>query len=133
VTKCDLIANRSASGYVRSSGLFACTAGVPWDMLQEVANAITKIPDGFTAHRQIKKVYGARAEMVSSPEAPVDWAMAEALAFGTLVAEGNHVRLSGQVRTPFLGRRRMTSLSWIATTRSRSRTRVEMGGLLEVT
>lgn len=35
---------------------------------------------------------------LESPEALVDWAMAEALAFGTLVAEGNHVRLSGQVR-----------------------------------
>ena len=26
----------------------------------------------------------------------VDWAFAEALAFGTLLSEGNHVRLSGQ-------------------------------------
>ena len=36
--------------------------------------------------------------MVETPEGrgQVDWGMAEALAFGTLLAEGNHVRLSGQ-------------------------------------
>lgn len=69
-------------------------------MLTEVGQAITTIPDGFDAHRQIKKVYSQRADMVSGMESLVDWAMAEALAFGTLVAEGNHVRLSGQVRPP---------------------------------
>ena len=46
------------------------------------------------------QVYDKRAEMVSSPESYVDWGMAEALAFGTLVAEGNHVRVSGQVSFP---------------------------------
>ena len=74
-----------------------CT-GVPEDMLNDVGSAITTLPEGFNAHRQIQKVYAARKEMVSSPESLVDWGMAEALAFGTLVAEGNHVRLSGQVR-----------------------------------
>ena len=71
---------------------------MPDELLKDVGHNITTIPDGFTAHRQIKKVYAARAAMLESPEAMVDWAMAEALAFGTLVAEGNHVRLSGQVR-----------------------------------
>eukprot|EP00892_Ulva_mutabilis_P000834 jgi/Ulvmu1/10751/UM068_0041.1 len=70
--------------------------GVPFQMLTDVGQAITKIPDGFDAHRQIKKVYAARADMVSGMESLVDWAMAEALAFGTLIAEGNHVRMSGQ-------------------------------------
>lgn len=74
-------------------------AGVPEDMLYDVGKAITNLPEGFSAHRQIQKVYAARKEMVSSPESLVDWGMAEALAFGTLVAEGNHVRLSGQARS----------------------------------
>ena len=67
-------------------------------MLEDVGQKISTIPEGFTPHRQIKKVYDKRAGMVSSPESLVDWGMAEALAYGTLVAEGNHVRLSGQVR-----------------------------------
>jgi 2-oxoglutarate dehydrogenase E1 component len=74
-------------------------AGVPYDMLTEVGQKISSIPDGFTPHRQIKKVFDKRANMLSSPESAVDWGMAEALAFGTLVAEGNHVRVSGQVRS----------------------------------
>eukprot|EP00197_Chlamydomonas_leiostraca_P002032 CAMPEP_0202857420 /NCGR_PEP_ID=MMETSP1391-20130828/366_1 /ASSEMBLY_ACC=CAM_ASM_000867 /TAXON_ID=1034604 /ORGANISM="Chlamydomonas leiostraca, Strain SAG 11-49" /LENGTH=1038 /DNA_ID=CAMNT_0049536215 /DNA_START=20 /DNA_END=3136 /DNA_ORIENTATION=- len=69
--------------------------GVPSEMLQQVGRAITELPASFTPHRQIKKVYEQRRAMVEGKE-PVDWAMAEALAFGTLVSEGNHVRLSGQ-------------------------------------
>ena len=40
---------------------------------------------------------GCRGEMVEARE--VDWAMGEALAFGSLLKEGIHVRLSGQVWT----------------------------------
>ncbi|KAL4441839.1 hypothetical protein ABPG77_003755 [Micractinium sp. CCAP 211/92] len=69
--------------------------GVPMDLLKEVGYAVTKLPEGFTPHRQIGKVYEARRNMVETGEG-VDWGMAEALAFGTLLAEGNHVRLSGQ-------------------------------------
>ena len=47
-------------------------AGVPDELLKDVGHNITTIPDGFTAHRQIKKVYAARAAMLESPEAMVD-------------------------------------------------------------
>lgn len=69
--------------------------GVPLDVLTEVGKAITTIPQEFNPHRQIAKVYQSRRDMIEADQ-PVDWAMAEALAFGTLLAEGNHVRLSGQ-------------------------------------
>lgn len=69
--------------------------GVPMDLLKEVGKAITTIPEGFTPHRQIKKIYESRRRMLLEEE-PVDWATAEALAFATLLCEGNHVRLSGQ-------------------------------------
>lgn len=42
----------------------------------------------------LKRVLRARAEMLKNREA--DWAMGEALAFGSLLKEGIHVRLSGQ-------------------------------------
>jgi 2-oxoglutarate dehydrogenase E1 component len=70
--------------------------GVPMELLQEVGNAITTIPDSFTPHKQISKVYETRRTMIQNEDSMVDWGMAEALAFGTLLAEGNHVRLSGQ-------------------------------------
>jgi hypothetical protein len=67
------------------------------DLLKSVGASITSLPESFTPHRQIKKIYEARRAMVDAG-AGVDWAMAEALAFATLLSEGNHVRLSGQVR-----------------------------------
>lgn len=56
---------------------------------------MTAIPDYFKPHRGVKKVYDARAKMIESGEG-IDWGTAEALAFATLLQEGNHVRVSGQ-------------------------------------
>lgn len=69
--------------------------GVKPEVLRSVGKAITTLPSDFTPHRTIKKVYDTRAQMIES-EQGVDWATAEALAFGTLLVEGNHIRLSGQ-------------------------------------
>lgn len=60
---------------------------MPAAWLLQVGMAITQLPEGFNPHRLIKKVYQQRREMVDSGEG-VDWAMAEALAFGTLLSEG---------------------------------------------
>ncbi|KAH7444890.1 hypothetical protein KP509_02G096100 [Ceratopteris richardii] len=60
-----------------------------------LGKAITTLPSEFSFHRTIKRVYDARAQMIETGHG-VDWATAEALAFGTLLIEGNHVRLSGQ-------------------------------------
>ncbi|GFH32684.1 transket_pyr domain-containing protein, partial [Haematococcus lacustris] len=68
---------------------------VSLEVLKSVGHAITDLPSNFTPHKQIKKVYEARRAMIDSGEG-VDWGFAEALAFGTLLVEGNHVRLSGQ-------------------------------------
>ena len=53
----------------------------------QVGYAITKLPEGFHAHKAIKRVYDQRLAMVDKGEG-VDWGMAEALAFGTLLSEG---------------------------------------------
>jgi 2-oxoglutarate dehydrogenase E1 component len=69
--------------------------GVPGAVLREVGKAVSTLPPWLHPHRQISKVYEARAAAIETGTG-VDWAMGEALAFGTLLAEGNHVRLSGQ-------------------------------------
>eukprot|EP00793_Prasinoderma_coloniale_P005244 PRCOL_00001005-RA len=69
--------------------------GVASDTLKTIASAMTKLPEGFSVHRGIKRVYDARRKAIETGEG-IDWATAEALAFGTILAEGNHVRLSGQ-------------------------------------
>jgi len=71
------------------------TTGVPIDTLKEVGRRITTIPQDFNAHRTIQRLLQRRREMVETG-AGIDWAMAEHLAFGTLLKEGFPVRLSGQ-------------------------------------
>lgn len=69
--------------------------GVKPEILKSVGEQITKIPEDFTPHRAITRVYGNRAQAIETGK-DIDWAMAEALALATLIVEGNHVRLSGQ-------------------------------------
>lgn len=69
--------------------------GVKPEILKNVGKAITSIPETFKPHRAVKRVYDQRAQMIETGEG-VDWAVGEALAFATLLVEGNHVRLSGQ-------------------------------------
>ncbi|KAG2723702.1 hypothetical protein I3843_02G159500 [Carya illinoinensis] len=69
--------------------------GVKPDILKNVGKAITHFPENFKPHRAVKKVYDQRAQMIETGEG-IDWALSEALAFATLLVEGNHVRLSGQ-------------------------------------
>ena len=69
--------------------------GVDMDKLKAIGQAITKVPVGLNVHRTIQRFMEGRAKMVETGEG-IDWAMAEALAFGTLLDEGNPVRLSGQ-------------------------------------
>lgn len=69
--------------------------GVDSLRLGEVAAALTRYPEGFAIHPKVKKLLEQRSEMGRGSR-PVDFGMAEALAFGTLLLEGIPVRLSGQ-------------------------------------
>ena len=69
--------------------------GLPIEHLRNLGHLVTSIPSGFTPHRVVKRVYEARRAMIDNGEG-IDWAMGEALAFASLLDEGNHVRLSGQ-------------------------------------
>ncbi|MSP67106.1 MAG: 2-oxoglutarate dehydrogenase E1 component [Alphaproteobacteria bacterium] len=68
---------------------------VPLETLREVGLKIAAVPDKFNLHAKILRVQEGRRNMIESG-AGIDWAMGEALAFGTLLAEGHPVRLSGQ-------------------------------------
>ncbi|ORW63731.1 alpha-ketoglutarate decarboxylase [Mycolicibacter senuensis] len=63
-------------------------------MLARIGDAFLSIPEGFTVHPRVLPVLERRKEMAY--EGKVDWAFAELLALGSLVAEGKLVRLSGQ-------------------------------------
>jgi 2-oxoglutarate dehydrogenase E1 component len=68
---------------------------VPLDVLREVGRALVAVPEGFHLNRKLARQFEAKRAAIESGEG-VDWATAEALAIGTLCAEGTHVRLSGQ-------------------------------------
>ncbi len=65
------------------------------DELQAVGKILTTVPDGFNANSKIVRLLGNKAKMFENRKG-VDWATAEALAFGTLLQDRYAVRLSGQ-------------------------------------
>ena len=69
--------------------------GVEAVSLREVGEALARVPDGFNINPKIAKQLDAKREMIRSGEG-IDWSTGEALAFGSLLAEGTPVRLSGQ-------------------------------------
>jgi 2-oxoglutarate dehydrogenase E1 component len=69
--------------------------GVPEARLRQVADALVRYPDGFAPHPTIARICKTRHQDVYEAK-PVDWALGELLAFGSLLLEGNPVRLSGQ-------------------------------------
>jgi 2-oxoglutarate dehydrogenase E1 component len=68
---------------------------VPVELLKEVGAALSKVPEGFDLNRKLVRQLEAKKHAIETGEG-VDWSTAEALAFGTLCAEGTPVRLSGQ-------------------------------------
>jgi 2-oxoglutarate dehydrogenase E1 component len=68
---------------------------VPVKTLKEIGKKLSEIPAGFNAHKTIQRFMEARAQMVETGSG-IDWAMAEAFAFGSLCLDGHKIRLSGQ-------------------------------------
>lgn len=69
--------------------------GVLREKLVEVGTKMSAVPPHIQVHRQLEKILAARFDTIAKGSG-IDWGTAEALAFGTLLLEGNHVRLTGQ-------------------------------------
>jgi 2-oxoglutarate dehydrogenase E1 component len=69
--------------------------GVEKDKLLAVGHKLTDIPADFNLHKTLKRQMETKRKMFETGK-DIDWATAEALAFGTLLNEGQPVRLSGQ-------------------------------------
>ncbi len=74
---------------------FEVETGLSTEELPELGGHLSTYPEGFHIHPKVKKLLEQRAEM-STGKRPVDYGMAEALAFASLVKTGIPVRLSGQ-------------------------------------
>jgi 2-oxoglutarate dehydrogenase E1 component len=69
--------------------------GVSKKVIQTVGDKLTEVPKGINLFKKIVKLQESRKEMLDKT-GMLDWAMAELLAYGTLLEEGYPVRLSGQ-------------------------------------
>ncbi|KAG2207543.1 hypothetical protein INT47_004293 [Mucor saturninus] len=69
--------------------------GVTSEVMQTVGKAMTTLPQNFTAHRNIVRILQAREKSLKSGT-DIDWSTAEGLAWGSLLLENKHVRVSGQ-------------------------------------
>lgn len=69
--------------------------GIDQKTIDAVAKALTTMPKGFKPIRQIEKQFKQRKEMFFEAK-ELNWAAAELLAYGSILSEGNIVRLSGQ-------------------------------------
>src|SRR5467141_3304110 len=74
---------------------YEADTGLDRGKLAEITDALVRVPEGFHVHPKIAKLFEQRAEMGHSKRA-VDYGFAEALALGSLLLEGNPVRLTGQ-------------------------------------
>jgi 2-oxoglutarate dehydrogenase E1 component len=68
---------------------------IPLETLTRLGTRALAVPDDFVMHRGVAKVFDGRRHMLSGDK-PLDWGMAETLAYATLLEEGFAIRLSGQ-------------------------------------
>jgi 2-oxoglutarate dehydrogenase E1 component len=85
------------SGFVggRYEASFEVDTAAPGETLAAIGESLVTYPAGFHIHPKVKKLLEQRLEMAQGKR-PIDFGMAEALAFGSLVLQGVPVRLSGQ-------------------------------------
>lgn len=81
--------------YLNHNWLTKSNTGLPLKQLQQIATRMTTIPDGIVLQRQVAKIYEDRRKMAGGA-LPLNWGMAETLAYGTLLEEGYMVRLTGE-------------------------------------
>jgi 2-oxoglutarate dehydrogenase E1 component len=70
-------------------------SGVKAERLKNIGMTLTQIPESFKAHPKLQRFVNNRRKAIEERKG-IDWAFAESLAFGSLLTEGYHVRLSGE-------------------------------------
>lgn len=82
-------------GYTKEYDHTPVQTGVPIDLLRTIGKVITTVPDGFAIHAKLMRILKSKRDALDSGFG-IDWGTAEALSFGSLLLEGNHIRLSGE-------------------------------------
>lgn len=69
--------------------------GLPIKELKALIKRLTMLPPGFKLHPRVERVIADRCSM-GRGDIPLDWGMAENLAYASLLSEGHPIRISGQ-------------------------------------
>ncbi|KAK6029225.1 putative oxoglutarate dehydrogenase, E1 component [Ostertagia ostertagi] len=80
--------------FKRRDPLKLVSTGVDEETIRSIIDKFGSYPEGFHLHRGLERILKGRKQMLK--ENSLDWACGEALAFGSLLKENIHVRLSGQ-------------------------------------
>jgi 2-oxoglutarate dehydrogenase E1 component len=83
------------SPYIGHDWETPATTGFELKALQSAANKMCEIPDGILLQKQVEKIYEDRRKMAAGA-LPLNWGMAETLAYATLLEQGYQVRMTGQ-------------------------------------
>ncbi|QWU16585.1 2-oxoglutarate dehydrogenase E1 component [Paenibacillus sophorae] len=68
---------------------------VPLGRLQSINRQLLSFPEGFKVYPKLQRILQRRKDLLNDGE-KVDWALAETLAFATILQDGTPIRLSGQ-------------------------------------
>ncbi len=71
------------------------STALPAGEVAELARDINRVPPNFSLHPRVAKIVADRDRMAAG-EIPMDWGFAELMAYGSLIRDGNRVRLTGQ-------------------------------------
>jgi len=70
---------------------------VPLETLRELHDALMQVPDGFNVHSRLQRIRRRSADALAEPDEPnIDWATAERLALGSILAEEIAIRMTGE-------------------------------------
>ncbi len=67
-----------------------------WDDFEKIKVAFSTVPEGFHLNPKLRSFIQKRSQILNDPAGKVDWATAEAIAFGSVLLEGKNIRFSGQ-------------------------------------
>ena len=68
---------------------------VPAETLKRIGKVISSWPENFEVHRNLKRILNNRGKSIETGEG-IDWSTGEALALGSMLLEGTHIRISGE-------------------------------------
>ncbi len=83
------------AGFEKAWSATHVDTSIPRGELERIATALGQVPDGFTPHPKLAKVLAQRRAAVHDDQ-PLDWAMGELLAYGSLLLDGYPIRLTGE-------------------------------------